>query len=132
MDIEAVLGIMTGMVFILSFPVTMIYLRMAAARERREAREIYARIAQDRMEVIRAAIEAGFEDRELARLDRRLQSLIGQKEMYKLAGESVVQVPVAPLEERTDDLEDEIENIIERRKRKREREIRRQIDQPDY
>lgn len=132
MDIEGILGIMTGMVFIVSFPFTIIYLRSMAMRERRESREMYSRIVEDRLAVIQSAIEAGFDDRELARLDRRLQSLIGQQEMLKLASQNVKQVPQAP-EDRgeMDTLEDEVENIIERRRRKQERELKRQIDQAE-
>ena len=129
MDIEGVLGIMTGMVFIVCWPVTIIYLRSMAARERKEAREMYAHIVQDRLSVIQSAVEAGFDDRELSRLDRRLQSLIGQQEMLKLAGANVKQLPIVPDERGMDELEDEIENIIDRRTRKQEREIKRQIEQ---
>lgn len=131
MDIEAIFGILAGTIMVLSIPGTMIYLRNAASRERREAREMYASIVQDRLAVIQTALEAGLEDREIARLDRRLQNLIGQKEMQKLAGTSVRQVPVAPEDQGIDQLEDEVDNIIERRRRKQERELKRQIEQAE-
>ena len=131
MDIEAIFGILAGTIMVLSIPGTMIYLRNAASRERREAREMYASIVQDRLAVIQTALEAGLEDREIARLDRRLQNLIGQKEMQKLAGTSVRQVPVAPEDQGLDQLEDEVDNIIERRRRKQERELKRQIEQAE-
>ncbi len=131
MDIEGILAMVTGMVFILCWPVTIIYLRNMAMRERSEAREMYSHIVQDRLAVIQTAIEAGFEDREIVRLDRRLQSLIGQQEMLKLAGANVKQVPVVPEERGMDELEDEVENIIARRRRKQERELKRQIEQAE-
>ncbi|MEZ5337840.1 MAG: hypothetical protein R3F46_06200 [bacterium] len=127
MDIEAIFGILAGTLMVLSIPGTMIYLRQLARTERRESREMYERIVRDRLFVIQTALEAGFDDRELARLDRRLSGLIGQQEMQKLAGVQIRKVPEAPEDRELDILEDEVEEIIERRKRKQERELKRQI-----
>ncbi|MCB1217405.1 hypothetical protein KDL44_08420 [bacterium] len=127
MDIEALFGILAGTLMVLSIPGTMIYLRQLARTERRESREMYERIVRDRLFVIQTALEAGFDDREVARLDRRLSGLIGQQEMQKLAGVQIRKVPEAPEDRELDILEDEVEEIIERRKRKQERELKRQI-----
>ena len=131
MDIEAVLGILGGTLMMLSIPGTIVYLRVMAMKERREARDMYSQIVQDRLLVIQTALEAGFDDREVARLDRRLQNLIGQQEMLKLAGSNIKNVPVAPEDREMDILEDELEDIIERRRRKQERELKRQIERSE-
>jgi hypothetical protein len=132
MDIEALFGMTIGLISILTVPVLIIYLHYIAGRERREARDMYERIVSDRLSVIQSAIEAGFEDRELQRLDRRLQTLIGQQEMLKLVNTHIKKAPVAPDETLMEELEDEVENIVARRRRKQERELKRQIEQAGH
>ena len=57
--------------------------RMRAA-ERREARQMYERLALEKLEVLKAGITMGYSQQELRELDQRLEKLIGEDKLKKV------------------------------------------------
>jgi len=70
------------------------YTERAKQLERREARQMYERLALEKLDVIKTAVAMGFSHNEIGHLDARLEQLIGKEQMAGLLDKKV---PVDPL-----------------------------------
>jgi hypothetical protein len=75
-------------VLALSIPIISIALEPVKQRlrlaERREARQMYERLALEKLEVLKAGITMGYSQQELRELDSRLERLIGEDKLKKM------------------------------------------------
>lgn len=68
------------------------------AAERAEARALYERLVREKLDVIRTALNMGAGEQELARLDLRLEELIGTDKLRALLNDpSTAPLPAAQL-----------------------------------
>lgn len=85
-------------------------------QERAEARQLYERLAQEKLEVIKTALTMGYADLELKKLDERLERLLGQEKLAQL----LEQDPKVELQE-VDLLDEDLQAEIERLQREGQR-----------
>jgi hypothetical protein len=64
-------------------------------KERQEARQMYERLAREKLDVIKTAVAMGFPRNELEDLDRRLAQLIGVEELKSLLDKKTPGIPLA-------------------------------------
>lgn len=77
-------------------------------RERAEARKVYEALVKEKLDVMKTAITMGYSERELAKLDLRLEKLIGKDKLDKIAaGET----PLADKDLLDTDLESELRRM---------------------
>lgn len=93
---------------------------MMQRRERIQAREMYERIVNEKLDVIKTAVAMGRDDQEIDLLDERLERLIGSREMAKLLGKKKPGVPELDYSVESVDLDIEQGRIKRRRRRERE------------
>jgi len=78
--------------------------------ERKEARKLYERLAQEKLDIIKTAVTMGYDDQELKQLDARLEQLVGPDKLTQLLDETpTVQLQEADLLD--DDLQAEITRL---------------------
>jgi hypothetical protein len=74
----------------LSIPIIAIVTEPIKARlkqaERREARQMYERLAREKLDILKTAITMGYKHDDLADLDARLERLVGADKLQKLLG----------------------------------------------
>ena len=58
------------------------------ANERQRNRELYEKLVREKLEVLKTAIALGYDDVQLAKLDTRLEELIGKDELKRLLGDA--------------------------------------------
>lgn len=80
-------------------------------RERTEARKLYERIVQEKLDVMRTALAMGRGDDELRELDQRLQRLIGAEQMKSLLDTADPRPPEVSAELADADLEAELKRL---------------------
>lgn len=81
--------------------------QQVASADRQKALQVYENLCREKLEVIKTALAMGYSQEDLARLDARLERLIGKDELQKLsrgetpvAGAELVNLSLAD-EERT-------------------------------
>jgi hypothetical protein len=79
-------------------------------QERAEARKLYERLAQEKLEVIKTALSMGYADLELKKLDERLERLVGPDKLTQLLEENP-KVDLKQVDLMDDDLQAEIERL---------------------
>ncbi len=60
-----------------------------SGRERAEARKAYEELVKEKLDVMKTAITMGYSERELAKLDLRLEKLIGKDKLDKVVAGDV-------------------------------------------
>ena len=110
----------TALILIFLIPIIAIlvapYKHHLAAKEREKARQLYERLAMEKLDVIKTAITMGFEQDDIKDLDRRLEQLVGAEKLSSLL-ETTPDVPAARQDrEFLDvDLDSEIERLTKKR-----------------
>lgn len=86
--------------------------RRVSAAERKQALEVYERLVQEKLDVLRTALAMGYGHDDLSRLDSRLERLIGKDQLEQLAA-GYVPLPSAELSHVN--LTDEVRKLKEMR-----------------
>jgi len=86
-------------------------------QERAEARKLYERLAQEKLEVIKTALSMGYADLELKKLDERLERLVGPDKLTQLLEENP-KVDLRQVDLMDDDLQAEIERLQQQKQRR--------------
>lgn len=86
-------------------------------QERAEARKLYERLAQEKLEVIKTALSMGYADLELKKLDQRLERLVGPDKLTQLLEEKP-KVDLKQVDLLDDDLQAEIERLQQEKQRR--------------
>jgi hypothetical protein len=60
-------------------------IQQVASPDRQKALQVYENLAKEKLEVIKTALAMGYSQEDLARLDARLEALIGKDELQRLA-----------------------------------------------
>jgi hypothetical protein len=76
--------------------------------DRQKALEVYQKLAHEKLEVIKTALAMGYSQEDLARLDARLERLIGKEQLQQLA---VGNVPMPSADMANHSLEDELREL---------------------
>jgi hypothetical protein len=97
------------------------YARMkggAERKERQQARDAWERVMNEKLDVLKTAIVMGYDYSELAQLDKRLGSLIGEERMQGLLTER--QVPYTPAADLRS-IEDDVAAVVQLARQHREK-----------
>ena len=115
MDIEGTLAIIfmfgTPVILGVVIAVTVTFNNMRKQGERERGRETFERLTREKLDVIRTAIAMGRSDDEILDLDKRLEALIGTKQMLGLLDQKAPQTPVASSQIQDADLIAEVDRL---------------------
>lgn len=73
---------------------TLIELERLRLADRDKARALFERLSMEKLDVLKTSIQSGYKEDELARLDERLERIIGSERLQQLLAESTA--PAAP------------------------------------
>ena len=107
--------------FALAIPIVAMLLKPATEaakrRERAVARQMYERLALEKLDVIKTAVAMGYEQDALDELDKRLEHLIGTDALQRLLDAQVPGVPETPGEMLRAELTEELARVRRERER---------------
>jgi hypothetical protein len=84
-------------------------------KHREQALQVYKELAKDKLDVVKTALAMGYKDDDIARLDARLESLVGQDKLAELIHGSGPEVLA-----NADLLDTQLDNELQRLKQSRE------------
>ncbi len=67
---------------------TMIELEKLRLADRDKARQLFERLSLEKLELLKVSIQSGYKEEELARLDERLERIIGSERLQRLLDDS--------------------------------------------
>ena len=104
--------IMVMTLFVVGAPVALIGVTLRRAhRERADARRLYREIVMEKLDVIKTALAMGFQRDEVIELDRRLERLVGSRQLRELLDRKQPETPIASGDLMNADLLAETEQI---------------------
>lgn len=76
---------------------TLIELEKLRLADREKARALFERLSLEKLDVLKTSIQSGYKEEELARLDERLERIIGSTKLQQLLDESTASGAAQPV-----------------------------------